>query len=237
MSETRTSVIFGGSLGIGEATAALLAKQGDAVTIVGRDAGRLAAAAERIGGVKTAVADARDRDAVSRVFEATGSVDTVVVCVGGSKGIGRFLDIDLHDVMAAFEEKAFAQLLVTQVAANHMKPKGSITLVTAGSARSVTPGAVGPATVNGALESAIPTLAAELAPIRVNAVSPGLIDTPLWDFMPDDARQAFFDDVGSRLPVGRVGRPQEVADVIALVARNAFVSGATYVVDGGTGAG
>ncbi|PKU22972.1 SDR family oxidoreductase [Telmatospirillum siberiense] len=237
MTEPKIAVVFGGSLGIGEATARALTETGSRVTIVGRDATRLAAAATRIGEVTTAVADARDADAVSQVFETTGLVDTVVICVAGSTGIGLFRDLNLGEVRAAFEEKTLAQLLVAQVAARHMRPNGSITFVSAGSARSAIRSAVGPAVVNGAIEAAIPTLALELAPIRVNAVSPGLIDTPLWDFMPTETREAFFSSNAAKLPVGRVGRADEVAEVIVLLTKCEFITSSIYAVDGGSSMG
>jgi NAD(P)-dependent dehydrogenase (short-subunit alcohol dehydrogenase family) len=234
MSAEKVAVVFGGSLGIGEATAKVLKDDGARVTIVGRDADRLATAATRIGGVATVVADALNRDAIARVFETTGSVDMVIICVAGSaKGIGPFLELDLDEVKAAFEQKTLAQLRVAQVAARHVRTKGSITFVTATSARSAIPGAVGPGAVNGAVEGTILSLAAELAPIRVNAVSPGLIDTPLWDFMPAAARSTFLSNIGAKLPVGRPGQAIEVAEIIAAVAKSGFVTGSIYEVDGG----
>jgi NAD(P)-dependent dehydrogenase (short-subunit alcohol dehydrogenase family) len=233
MNEQKIGVVFGGSMGIGEATAKLLKEDGTRVTIVGRDKARLAAAAARIGEVEIAVADALDADAISRVFETTGPVDIVVICVAGSKGIGPFRDLNLDGVRAAFEEKTLAQLRVAQVSARHMRANGSITFVSAGSARQPIRTAVGPAVVNGAIEAAIPTLALELAPIRVNAVSPGLIDTPLWGFMAE-ARAGFFSNHGAKLPVGRIGQAAEVAAVIALVANSGFVTGSVYEIDGGS---
>lgn len=230
----KTGVVFGGSYGIGEATAKLLAESGTNVTIVGRNADRLALAAERIGNVKTAVANALDRDAVTKVFEATGQVDTVVICVAGTTGIGMFKDINLDDIRVALEEKTIAQLQVAQVAAHYMKPNGSITFVTAGSAGHAISTAAGPGAVNGALESLIPTLALELAPIRVNAVSPGLIDTALWNFMPNENRKSFFSNQAATLPVGRIGQAIDVAEVIELVTRCSFITGSIYEVNGGS---
>jgi NAD(P)-dependent dehydrogenase (short-subunit alcohol dehydrogenase family) len=234
MNEQKIAVVFGGSLGIGEATAKIFKDSGTRVTIVGRDGERLAAAAKRIGGVETVVADALDRDAISRVFEKTGPVDMAIICVAGSaKGISPFLELDLDDLKAAFEQKSLAQLRVAQVAARHMRSNGSITFVTATSARTAIPGAVGPGFVNGAIEGTILSLAAELKPIRVNAVSPGLIDTPLWDFMPDDARKEFLSTVGGKLPLGRPGQSIEVAEIIAAIAKCGFATGSIYEVDGG----
>lgn len=234
MIEQKRAVVFGGSLGIGEATAKLLKDGGERVTIVGRDAERLAAASERIGGVDTIVADALDKRALAKVFERTGSVDRVIICVAGSaRGIGPFLTLDLDDVKAAFEQKSLAQLRVAQVAAPHVRAGGSITFVTATSGRSAIPGAVGPGAVNAAIEGTVLSLAAELAPIRVNAVSPGLIDTALWDFMPPDARSKFLSTASAQSVAGRPGQAFEVAEIIAAVARCSFVTGSVYEVDGG----
>lgn len=231
----KIGVVFGGSYGIGEATAKLLTEGGTKVTIVGRNAERLASAAGRIGGnVQTAVANALDRDAVLKVFEAAGPVDTVVICVAGIMAIGLFKDLNLGVLRASLEEKTIAQLQVAQVAAHYMKANGSITFVTAGSAGSAIPTASGPGAVSGALESLIPTLALELAPIRVNAVSPGLIDTGLWDFMPDETRKSFLSTHAANLAVGRIGQAIDVAEVIELVTRCGFITGSIYQVDGGS---
>ena len=232
--DQRVAIVFGGSSGIGEATARALVANGARVTIAGRDAAKLAAAAERIEGVQTAVADARDRDAVARVFDAAGSVDDVVICVTGGKGAGAFRDLDLDELRGALEAKTLAQLRVAQIAARHVKPGGSITFVTAASPRSVIRGTAGLAVVNGGLEAAIPILAVELAPIRVNAVSPGIIATPWWDAMPAGAKDSMFATAAASLPVRRVGTPDEVAAVIALLVRSGFVTGSIYEVDGGS---
>jgi NAD(P)-dependent dehydrogenase (short-subunit alcohol dehydrogenase family) len=231
--ERRAAIVFGGSSGIGEATARAFVRAGARTIIAGRDPARLAAAASRIGEVATAVADARDREAVARAFEQHGPVDDLVISVSGGKGAGRFLDLDLAELRAAFEAKTLAQLTVAQVGARQLRAGGSITFVTAASARSVIRGTAGLAAVNGALEALVPILAVELAPIRVNAVSPGIVDTEWWDAMPAAAKQRFFATAEATLPVGRVGRPDEVAEVIALLARTGFATGSIYEVDGG----
>jgi NAD(P)-dependent dehydrogenase (short-subunit alcohol dehydrogenase family) len=158
----------------------------------------------------------------------------VVLCVSGSKGAGLFRDLNLKDLREAFEAKTLAQLTIAQVAARHVRKGGSITFVTAASPRSVIRGTAGLAAVNGALEALIPILALELAPIRVNAVSPGIIDTSWWDAMPKSAKDGFFSKAAETLPVGRVGSAEEVASVIALVTQTGFMTGSVYEVDGGS---
>lgn len=110
---------------------------------------------------------------------------------------------------------------------------GSITLVTAGSAQSALPGTAGLAAVNGALEAAVAPLAAELAPRRVNAVSPGVIETGWWDELPDDARQEAFTSFAQRALVRRNGRPQDVAHAIVALIENRFITGVVLPCDGG----
>ena len=95
------------------------------------------------------------------------------------------------------------------------------------------PGTVGLAAINGAIEAMVRPLAAELAPVRVNAVSPGVIDTAWWNWLPEDQKQGVFDQYGKASLVGRVGQPGEVAQVIKLLVENAFMTGQVIVCDGG----
>jgi NAD(P)-dependent dehydrogenase (short-subunit alcohol dehydrogenase family) len=234
MENERVAIVFGGSAGIGEATAGVLSRDGVRTTIVGRNEAKLRAAAGRHSGVATAVADARDRQGVRRFFASFGPIDYLVICVTGAKGAGAFRDLDLDELRAGFEEKTFAQLAVAQAAVPHVRAGGSITFVSAATTRSVIRGTTGLAAINGALESMIPILAHELAPVRVNAVTPGIIDTTWWDdAMPEDAKRAFFSRAETTLPVRRVGRPEEVAALIALVAQSGFMTGSIYEIDGG----
>src|SRR5215213_9883594 len=109
----KDAVVFGGSSGIGEASARALLAKGQHVTIVGRDEAKLVGASKRLaahGTVRAVVADALDRAAVERVFEVSGPVDDVVICVSGGKGAGPFRELDLNDVRGAFEQKTMAQL-------------------------------------------------------------------------------------------------------------------------------
>jgi NAD(P)-dependent dehydrogenase (short-subunit alcohol dehydrogenase family) len=225
-------LIFGGSSGIGEETARQALAAGAEVTIVGRSPGHLEKALARLPGAKGALADARDAGSVAGIFERRVPFGPVVMCVSGGKGAGPFRDLDVEVVRAAFEEKTFAQWTVAQAAARAMKA-GSLTFVTAASARSTIRGTAGLAAVNGALEAAVPVLALELAPLRVNAVSPGIIDTPWWEGMPRPQKDAFFQQASETLPAGRIGKPEEIARAIIFLMTTGFVTGSTFVVDGG----
>ncbi len=115
----------------------------------------------------------------------------------------------------------------------HLTVDGSITLVGAVTARAAMPGTAGIAAVNGAVEALVKPLAAEFAPIRVNGVSPGFIDTPWWSGMPDQARQQFFQDAARALPVGTIADADQVAEVVVLAATNRNTTGTIIETDGG----
>lgn len=229
------AVVFGGSSGIGEAVARRFAAEGAIdVVAVGRDARKLDAIRESAGpSLRTARVDAIDAAAVSRFFADEGGLDYLVLALSGGRGAGPFATLPLDDVRSGLEAKLFPQLAVAQAALPKMRAGGSITFITAASARVAFVGASGLGAINGALESMVPSLARELGPIRVNAVSPGVIDTPWWDAMPADAKATFFDQARATLPVRRVGAPDDVAAAITMLARNAFITGVVLPVDGG----
>ena len=185
-------IIVGGSTGIGEAAAGAFAAAGAQVTITGRAKPRLDAAAQRIGyPVEVAEFDATDGAAVASFFETAGPFDHLVLAASpGAVGSGPFAGLDEAALRQAFDGKFFAHVKVLQAARPRLRAGGSVTIVSAVSARAAYPGAAGLAAVNGALEAMVPTLAVELAPLRVNAVSPGIIDTSWWDGLPEEQRPA-----------------------------------------------
>ncbi|GGL94983.1 short-chain dehydrogenase [Streptomyces fumigatiscleroticus] len=227
-------VVMGGSSGIGEAAAATFAADGAEVVVTGRSQDKLDAAVARIGGKTTGHRmDATDQGAVDAFFAQSGTIDHLVVAVSGAAGAGPFAQLDLDDLAAGFDAKFWAQIRIVKAALGHLRPDGSVTLITAASARAAFPGTAGLAALNGALEAMVPPLAAELAPLRINAVSPGVIDTPWWDHVPAEQRQAMFDGLAAATPVGRVGRPEEVARAIHMLAANGFITGVVLDCTGG----
>jgi NAD(P)-dependent dehydrogenase (short-subunit alcohol dehydrogenase family) len=228
-------VIIGASAGIGEATAKAFAERGAAVSITGRSKERLDQAAQRIGlPVQVAEVDATDRAALDAFFAATGTIDHLVLAASpGAVGAGPIADLDESALRQAFDGKFFAHVKAIQAALPRLRADGSVTIISAVSARAAFAGTVGLAAANGALEAIVGPLAVELAPIRVNAVSPGVIDTPWWDGMPDDQRRAYFDATAAATPVRRVGRPEDVADAVVYLAGAGFVSGTVIECTGG----
>jgi len=227
-------LVVGGSSGIGEAGARALAGYGAQVTIAGRDPERLKKAAAAMSGrVKTHAVDARNPHEIAEMFGAVGPLDHLVITLTGKMGSGNFRDVDLHEFRQAYDEKFWPHLMLAQAGLKALSPRGSITFVTGISARKTTPGGSGYVAVNGALELMVPTLAYELAPLRVNAVSPGFIATPWYDHIPAVEMEKAYAQAARTLPVGRVGQPTDAAQAIVFVVSNGFTTGSVLECDGG----
>ncbi|MEN3535953.1 SDR family oxidoreductase [Microbispora sp. ZYX-F-249] len=226
-------VIVGGASGIGLAAAVRLAATGRDVVVTGRTPERLERAVKQIGERGSAVAaDARDPEAMRNLFAEVGPVDHVVINVSGRKGGGPFLSLSPDDLRRALDDKLIAHVVTAQAALPALRRDGSLTFVAAASANSAMAGVAGLAAVNGAIESMIPGLAVEFAPVRVNAVSPGVIDTEWWDGLGDD-RQGTLDAFAAATTVGRVGAPAEVANAITYLIETGYATGTVLTVDGG----
>jgi NAD(P)-dependent dehydrogenase (short-subunit alcohol dehydrogenase family) len=226
-------LIVGGSSGIGFAAAAGFAGAGASVIIAARNLERLQKAAAQLGhGVQPAQLDVMDDKAVERFF-GTGEPWRHVVVSGSSVKFGPVRKLPLFDAYAAMNSKFWGAYRVARVA--RIEAEGSLTLVSGLLSRRPSADAVLQGAINAALEVLAQGLALELAPVRVNTVSPGMIVTPLWDGIPEDKRRAMFEATAAGLPVKRVGQPEDVANAILYLAATPFASGSTIFVDGGGG--
>ncbi len=233
MSEQHT-VIVGGSSGIGLATARTLLDAGHKVTVTGRSQARLDTAASKLGDrPQSIVMDAADPAAAKSAFGTIGTFDHLVLSLGSTKGVGPFASVDLAQVRQGFEEKVFAHFATAQAALPFLAKGGSITFVSAVTAHAAMPGTAGIGAANAAVAALVPILAAELKPLRVNGVTPGIIDTPWWNFLADDAKASVFADYAAKTPVGRVGSSDHIAQTIAFLISNGFMTGEVIVCDGG----
>lgn len=230
----RKTAILGGTRGIGLATAQLLSERGAEVTVGGRDERHLdEAKAQLSNGAHAVQVDATERESLRRFFEAAGPVDDLVVTVTRRGGAGPATELAGQNLHDAFLGKPTAHLQAVAEVLPSLDERGSITLVSAGSAQSAIPGTALLAAINGAIEAAVPPLARELAPRRVNAVSPGVIETGWWDVMPEEDREATFEQFSEQTPVGRIGTPEDVASAICQLIENDYINGVVLPCDGG----
>ncbi len=227
-------LIIGGSNGMGLATAQRLASQGAEVIIAGRSQARLDAALKHINGKAGAyTVDFSDEASLAQLFATLGRIDHLVITASSSAAWGSIRDIDGAALAKAFEQKALGYWRTVRAALPYLRQDGSITLLAGAASRVAIAGTAGLAAVNGAITQMGQALAKELAPIRVNVVSPGLIDTPVYDDFAPEAKQGLFDSIAKGLHVGRVGTSDEVAQAIEFVVTNGFTAGALIDVDGG----
>jgi NAD(P)-dependent dehydrogenase (short-subunit alcohol dehydrogenase family) len=227
-------VIMGGTSGIGFATAKAAASAGAVVVVTGRDSEKLKRATSELPDPAEGVlVDATSLDALNSFYKNLGPFDHLVLSVSGRVGGGPFKSLGVNLLKQAFEAKFFAYFMAVQASLQTLRTDGSIVLVTASSARTSYPGTAGLAAVNGALEAMGPTLALELKPTRVNAVSPGVIETSWWDAWPKEQREAAFAQVAASTPVGRIGQPEDIAQAILLLLGNSFMTGTVIECDGG----
>jgi NAD(P)-dependent dehydrogenase (short-subunit alcohol dehydrogenase family) len=222
-------VVIGGSSGIGLATAELAKRKGAEVIIASRNAERLKAAAAKIG-VAAMAADVTSDDSVASLFKSVGPVDHVVVTAAQLR-TGPFKTVAMDDVRATLEAKFWGAWRVARSA--NINAGGSLTLVSGFLSVRPRPNSAIVSAANGALESLTRALALELAPVRVNDVSPGIIDTPIRAAMPEAARREMLDKIATGLPVRRVGLGEDIAQQILVFMTNGFMTGSIVYLDGG----
>ena len=226
-------VIVGGSSGMGHALAAELVAQGSEVTIAGRSLGKLDAVRRELG-VRTVAMDIGIEADIERLFAATGTVSHIVTTaadVGGAYQPIREYDVDA--ARSAVDSKLLGPLLLAKHGAPLLEPGGSIVFTSGIAAYRPGPRASLLAALNGALASLAAALAVELAPLRVNVVSPGWVDSPIWQDVAGDAAPETLAAMAARLPVGRIGRTQDIAAAIIALLRNGFITGTVLHADGG----
>lgn len=226
-------VIIGGSSGIGFETARQAAALGAAVIIASRSKDKLLQAKEQLGTkVETYVLNTTQEGQVQSFFETVGEFDHLVVTAAETSG-GTFLETDTVKARQLFENKFWGQFYAAKYGAPKILPNGSITLFSGVVAYKSMIGSAALGAVNAAVSNLGQTLALELAPIRVNVVSPGIIDTPSRSKMPEEARKQFYAAAGNKLPVKRVGKAEDVARSVLYLLGNSFVTGTVLHVEGG----
>jgi NAD(P)-dependent dehydrogenase (short-subunit alcohol dehydrogenase family) len=222
-------VVVGGSSGIGLSTAELAKAEGAEVIIASHNADRLKAVAAKMG-VTAIPADVTSDESVASLFRACGAVDHVVVTAAQLRS-GPFKTVSMEDVRSTMEGKFWGAWRVARSA--EIRAGGSLTLVSGYLSIRPRPNSAIVGAANGALESLTRSLALELAPVRVNCVSPGIIDTPIRAAMPEAARLDMLAKTAAALPVGRVGVGEDIARQILAFMTIGFATGSIVYIDGG----
>jgi NAD(P)-dependent dehydrogenase (short-subunit alcohol dehydrogenase family) len=227
-------VILGGTSGIGLATAEAARREGASIVVVSSRRQRVESAVAALqDNAAGEVADLADESQVRALFERIGSFDHLVFCAGEALHLETLDKMRIDEVRGFMNLRFWGALMAVKYASPHIRPGGSITLTNGIAALRPQKGWTVAASICGAMEALARALAVELAPIRVNAVCPGVVKTELWRGMTEADREAMYRDVGQKLPVGRVGEAEDLAETYLYLMRETYSTGQVIVVDGG----
>ena len=226
-------VIIGGTAGIGLAAAQAAAAAGAKVWAAGRSEGHIETAKQiSNGGFEVRQADTHDAASLEAIFKEVGTIDHLVsAAVGGERTLKPFLE-QTEDQFKAAYDKLWGYAKVVRTGAPYLAEDGAITLVSGSPARKIKPAQSPLSCVGASVENLVRCLAVEMAPVRVNVVSPGTVDTAMFDFMGDEKQEKLQAMTSTHL-IKRAGTSEEVAQGILFVMQNGFVTGTTIDVDGG----
>ncbi|MFJ8437183.1 SDR family oxidoreductase [Kitasatospora sp. NPDC094019] len=231
--DTRRVVVIGGTSGIGFAVARAAAAQGSNVVVASSSQDRVDLAVKKLGGpAEGIVLDVADEAALAAFFDRIGEFDHLVYTAGEPLLLKPLADLGGGESRAFFERRFWGALLAAKYATPKLRPGGSITLTSGAFATRPVPGALLGAGITAAVEGVTRALALELAPLRVNAVRVGAVRTELWDSTVPEP-EAFLRAQGSRLPVQRVGTPEEAAAAYLYLLDNGYATGTVLTLDGG----
>ena len=236
MTDTLTDqrvLIVGGAKYLGATIARAAAEQGAHVIIGARDEGRARALATDLPSAETVLLDLADEDSIDTAASRVGPVDHIVITASTHHNV-PVADLEHDGIVAAFETKVVGPMLVAKHFAPNMPDTGSITLFSGTAAWNPSPGLTVMGVTNGAVSFLASHLAKELAPLRVNAISPGITDSGTWDGLDEDSQQAMYEGAAQGSLAGRVGTSRDIADAALWLLRSSYVAGETIHVDGGS---
>ncbi|HDY7970344.1 TPA: SDR family oxidoreductase [Vibrio vulnificus] len=216
-SDKTVYVVLGGTSGIGAELAKQLESEHTIVHVASRQTGL----------------DISDEKSVYHYFETIGAFDHLIVTAGSYAPAGKVVDVEITQAKYAFDTKFWGAVLAAKHGARYLKQGGSITLTSGMLSRKVVANTYVKAAINAAIEATTKVLAKELAPIRVNAISPGLTKTEAYKGMNADDRDAMYQRTQSHLPVGKVGEASDIAMAYLFAIKNSYMTGTVIDVDGG----
>lgn len=228
------AVIVGGTSGIGFATAKSFLSQGAQVIVASRSQEKVDAAVKELGTAQGYVLDFQDERQTKQFFEKIGDFDHLVVtAAGGGTSNGAFGSLAIDVARAEFDSKFWGQYATVKAALPFIRRSGSITLTSGAYAARPAKGASTMVAINSAIEGLVRTLAIDLAPIRVNVVSPGAVDTPVFSGMDAESRAAMFQMIAQSILLQHVAKPEEIAEAYVYLATNTYTTGSVLQVEGG----
>ncbi|MEU6709535.1 SDR family oxidoreductase [Streptomyces wuyuanensis] len=229
----QTVVVIGASAGIGLETARRVRAAGGQVVMVGRNPERLRQAANELGPLSTAAFDATDTDRVERFFrDLPGTVDHVISTAGGPSYM-PLADMDLAEARDHFGRRLAMTLAIALHSRDRVRPRGTLLFIGGTGGRRPAVGMTVTSALTAALPAVTANLALELAPVRVNLIAAGFVDTPLSASLLGDRLEARREELRATLPIGRVVGPEDVAALAVHIMCNEALTGATYDIDGG----
>jgi NAD(P)-dependent dehydrogenase (short-subunit alcohol dehydrogenase family) len=229
----QTVVVIGGSAGIGLETARRARAEGAQVILTGRNPERLAAAAHDVGAQSSTAFDAVDLEALERFFERLPDQINHVMVTAGRPYYAPLAEFDIAQGQRAMDEHLWLAVRVAQLAIGRVRPGGTLVFLSGTGGRRPGVGLSGIVAGTAAMQAAVGSLALEIAPIRINLIAPGFVDTPLSASLLGDGLDARRDELRSTLPIGRVVGPDDVAALAVHLMTNTALTGATYDIDGG----
>jgi NAD(P)-dependent dehydrogenase (short-subunit alcohol dehydrogenase family) len=226
----KTVVVVGRGSGIARAVALLARSEGARVIAAGRDPAKLAGA---YGSDITAEAvDITDDGSIAALADRVGAVDHVV-STASARARGKLGDLDRQKLQLSFDTKVIGPTMLAKYFAPQINPGGSFVLFSGVHAFKLNVGYLGVGITNGAVDFLTRWLAVELAPTRVNAISPGVIDTGAWNSLGDDGKRDYFKHIADSNPARRIGTMDDIAGAVLFAMTNTFLTGVTLKVDGG----
>lgn len=233
MSENMTVLVIGGTSGMGRAVADAVAAAGGTPIVAGRDRQKSEGVAEQIGhGARGVSIDLTDLHSIQAAADEIGDIDHLVL-TAAALTYAPFSELSIEDAQKVFDNKFWGYYRAVSVFAPRLPDHASITIFSGVAVDRPTAGTVAVTAVNSALEGLTRSLAVELAPIRVNSVSPGMVDTEAYNHLDADEKAQQFEEVGSSLLVGRVGKPEDTAATVMYLIGNGFTTASNVHVDGG----
>jgi NAD(P)-dependent dehydrogenase (short-subunit alcohol dehydrogenase family) len=228
----QTVLVIGRGSGLARAITLAVSEAGAQVVAAGRNTEALRAAYAGEPGVTTEAVDLTDEVSIAALGERLGTVDHVV-STASARARGRIADLDRDAIRRSFDTKVIGPLMLAKHLAPRVNEGGSFVIFSGVAAAKIAIGTLGVAITNAAADTLARSLALELAPIRVNAISPGVIDTGAWDALGKQGKTDYFADISARNPARRIGTPEDIAQGVLFAMTNSFLTGQTLHIDGG----